>query len=318
LGDISEADRKRLEGLIGKYDLAPIADEIYALAEPCIALALADPPEPRPDIWPAPPIGASKIGGLPDLPPDWDWPAGENGHAGFMMQIALRDAPGMHGFPLPRTGMLYLFCWDDCRAVWDPPGWELLWWDGDPSKLQRSERPDSLCSTEHSFFELSDPYPIVMRPGIDLPPKSQGDWDFINDVDKRFRMAGKPDPIDRYFALMDEARDPGREADVAKGRGPFFYPAGQLFGRTDRDLRHCMAMVANGQGDLVHDYNWRKKNEAALDRDGAVWRQVLQIESNPATTYMSPSDAAPVYALARDTGERPWQPFGPLHGFASK
>jgi Domain of unknown function (DUF1963) len=319
LGEITEDERKRLDGLIEKYGLGAIAAEIVGLAEPCIALALADPPDERPDVWPEPPLGASRIGGAPDLPPGWNWPANENGFAGFMLQIAMRDIPEMRGFPLPRTGMLYLFCWDDCRAVWDPPGWELRWWDGDPSLLQRSERPDGFCTAEGSFFELSDPYPIVMRPGIDLPPKSQGDWDFVNDLDRRFRATGaQSDVVDRYFALTEEARDPGATADAAKGRGPFFYPAGQLFGRTDRHLRHCMAMVSNGQDDRVSDYNWRRQNEAALDRDGAVWRQVIQIASNPATTYMSPADAAPVYILARDDGARPWAPFGPIHGFASK
>lgn len=319
MGDISDGERQRLATLIEKYALAPIAGDIYALAEPCIALALADPPEPRPDIWIEPPLGASKIGGLPDLPPGWTWPADENGYAGFMLQIALRDIPDMRGFPLPRTGMLYLFCWDDCRAVWDPPGWELRWWDGDLSQLQRSKRPDGFCAAEEGFFELSDPHRIVMRVGVDLPPKSQGDWDFVNDVDKRFRATGAgPELVDRYLNFIVEARDPGAAADLAKGRGPFFYPAGQLLGRTDRDLRHCMAMVSNGQDDRVNDYDWRSQNEAALDRDGAIWRQVIQIESNPATAYMSPADAAPVYILARDHGARPWAPFGPIHGFASK
>jgi hypothetical protein len=317
LGDISDEERRRLEQLIERFQLGAIADDILKLAEPCIALTLADPPDPRPDIWPEPPIGASKVGGLPDLPPGWDWPANDQGHAGFMMQIALAGLPDMPGFPLPRSGMLYLFCWNDFRSADDPPGWELQWWDGDLSQLQRSARPEGICTSEGAFFEGSDPRPLVARTGTDLPPKSQGDWDLVNEFDRRFR-GQDDDLLDRYFNFIEHARDPGREADIVKGRGPFFYPMGQLFGRADRDLRQRMALISSGRADRVYDYDWRAAHEEELDRDGAAWRQVIQIESNPAIGYMSPLDAAPVFIMGHDKGARPWTPFGPIHGFASK
>ena len=35
------------------------------------------------------PVGASKMGGLPDLHPDTEWPEGESGPAAFVLVVAL-------------------------------------------------------------------------------------------------------------------------------------------------------------------------------------------------------------------------------------
>lgn len=72
------------------------------------------------------PIGASKFGGLPDLPPDVPWPdyinrdggkvRGKRESLGFLAQFSMAELA--HHSPegiLPTTGMLYFFC-----ATWDP------------------------------------------------------------------------------------------------------------------------------------------------------------------------------------------------------
>jgi uncharacterized protein (TIGR02996 family) len=56
------------------------------------------------------PRGASKVGGLPDLPADTEWPEGENGPAAFVAQWNLEElAISPVGWPLPRTGLLSVF-----------------------------------------------------------------------------------------------------------------------------------------------------------------------------------------------------------------
>jgi uncharacterized protein (TIGR02996 family) len=56
------------------------------------------------------PTGASKVGGLPDLPPDAEWPEGETGPAAFVAQWNLEElAASPVCRPLPKTGLLSFF-----------------------------------------------------------------------------------------------------------------------------------------------------------------------------------------------------------------
>jgi hypothetical protein len=81
---IEPAELQRLDALLARLQLSRYRDMILAQAAPCIALALDDPPEPRPEVWPQPPLGASLIGGAPDLPPSWAWPLRDDVRAGFL------------------------------------------------------------------------------------------------------------------------------------------------------------------------------------------------------------------------------------------
>lgn len=293
---MSAAESRRIDALLERFALTQHRSEILALASPCISLALIDPPSvPEPDL-PRVAIGASKVGGEPDLPTDAAWPANEQGRAGFFLQIALGDLPVAPWNPLPAQGMFYLFCHDDSRAYRDPPGWEVVWWRGEPAGLRRITRelaPLNSWVGESSFFTESVARPLAFRAGTDFPPGSSGDWDFINDFERRTR-ASDPGALDRYFEFRLHAADPGAEQDSARGRGPYFHPIGRLLGHTDLSLI---------------------KDDA---RSEASCRQFLRLESNPATRYMSPFDAAPVFLMARDAGVRPWAPSGGIIGLAAK
>lgn len=69
-------------------------------------------------------IGASKIGGSPDLPEGVEWP----GSAAFLVQINLADVPeGVLDIDLPREGLLSCFRDDDdwrnqAVLIWTKPG----------------------------------------------------------------------------------------------------------------------------------------------------------------------------------------------------
>ena len=55
-------------------------------------------------------LGASKVGGLPDLPADTEWPEGENGPTAFVAQWNLEElAASPACWSLPRTGLLSVF-----------------------------------------------------------------------------------------------------------------------------------------------------------------------------------------------------------------
>jgi uncharacterized protein (TIGR02996 family) len=90
--------------------------QLAALGEPTWADAIRQTAEPgilvrtRPHKGKALPTGASKMGGLPDLHPDTEWPEGENGPAAFIAQWNLEElAMSPVCRVLPRTGLLSSF-----------------------------------------------------------------------------------------------------------------------------------------------------------------------------------------------------------------
>jgi hypothetical protein len=56
------------------------------------------------------PLGSSKIGGLPDLPPHLVWPTNTQRSLSFIAQLNLGEVPyRTTDAPIPKTGMLYFF-----------------------------------------------------------------------------------------------------------------------------------------------------------------------------------------------------------------
>lgn len=99
--------RAKLDDLIRKHDLEPAADSIHSLARECIVLM-------RGDEAPDAPVGASRIGGLPDVPADFEWPReADRSPLCFIAQINLADLPRLTNHPLPATGLLSLFVGTD-------------------------------------------------------------------------------------------------------------------------------------------------------------------------------------------------------------
>ncbi|HEY1817149.1 MAG TPA: YwqG family protein [Kofleriaceae bacterium] len=72
---------------------------ILQLAEPCIRFATR-----RADV----PIGGSKIGGAPDLPPEAEWPTNPETLT-FLAQIDLTEISRLMPSPLPQDGLLAFF-----------------------------------------------------------------------------------------------------------------------------------------------------------------------------------------------------------------
>ena len=117
------------------------------------------------------PVGASKLGGAPDLPPDFAWPTRRNSERKYQHGVAWRDQevadqrPGADiqlsfiaqldlasipvewiDFDLPRHGLLSFF-YDAEHQPWgfDPihkGGWQLFWIDATSDKLVRSAEQD--------------------------------------------------------------------------------------------------------------------------------------------------------------------------------
>ena len=86
--------------------LQRVSQSILELAEPAIRFETAP-------VQDAPlQVGASKVGGYPDLPPGIPWPECRGHPLDFLAQINLTELSGFEGSEqLPRSGILFFFLW---------------------------------------------------------------------------------------------------------------------------------------------------------------------------------------------------------------
>lgn len=104
------------------------------------------------------PLGISKVGGLPDLPPDLIWPEFQGLPQSFIAQFRLAevkpyDAEGI----LPATGMLWFFYDAKQEAYGDDPhdrgAWQILFRESDLTNFRRTPAPARL--PKESRFKAS-------------------------------------------------------------------------------------------------------------------------------------------------------------------
>lgn len=113
------------------------------------------------------PIGASKIGGNPDLPLNLNWPFGHDVPLTFIAQIALHDMPRLDASsPLPSSGWLSFF-YDADEQPWgyDPKhagSWKVIYMPR-AEALQRREFPD-----DYSLENELTPCSLSMTKGLSL------------------------------------------------------------------------------------------------------------------------------------------------------
>jgi hypothetical protein len=87
------------------------------------------------------PLGHSRIGGLPDLPPDHPWPTHKGRKIPFVAQLNLADFPRDARPLLPERGHLYAFALiSNDEPHWPPPVSVFLY-EGDAKSLVRAKVP---------------------------------------------------------------------------------------------------------------------------------------------------------------------------------
>ncbi|MBQ1498748.1 MAG: DUF1963 domain-containing protein [Sphingomonas sp.] len=273
------ADRAALDALVARTGHAPAAaDRLARRALPCLAV-FADTAGDA--------IGATRFGGVPDLPPGTPWPQAGATPLSFHAQVALPARAGDATVPdLPPSGLLSFFA---ARA------------DDDGSRM--------LARVIHS------PPGTALRP---TPPPSGVER--FNPVGARFEHGlSFPDHDD---ALMGEIERAWPEADhlaLLLGLGPPAGAIGQLLGHAQwhEDLREELhfhmigrpgkqalrlwkswedweeakrieSRMAGGgiyrpwsaaDDDLVR---WIQSHRVEIDAGVASWRSLLTIESNQA------------------------------------
>lgn len=135
---------------IDDCDLAHLAQSIEALTKPALQLKTTRV-EDENDL----PLGASKFGGQPDLPPDYTWATARGKSLAFVGQINLADCtPFEVHSALPKKGILYFFnnFWGgDVFGSTETTG-KVLYFSGDMTSLKRHPPADDLPAFAKLFY----------------------------------------------------------------------------------------------------------------------------------------------------------------------
>ncbi|WHY79791.1 YwqG family protein [Neobacillus sp. WH10] len=149
---------ENLDLLLNEFELFNKKQEILLAIKPAIGIRRIE--ESEDNI----PIGASKLGGSPDLPPHLEFPQYDNGFLTFLAQINLDEAKSFDvDNILPEKGVLYFF-YDIIEQPWgfdkeDNGCFKILYFDGENSELTRSNYPEitdeyfPLQSFKMEFFQ---------------------------------------------------------------------------------------------------------------------------------------------------------------------
>jgi uncharacterized protein YwqG len=166
------------------HHLDRLEEDILKLAKPCARIIST-----RVDSMDAIPLGASRLGGLPDLPPDYQW----KNHRGIpltfigqfrLSEIAPMDVEGI----LPPTGWLYFF-YESTEQPWGSDQTERTAWDvhylpDESAPLKRTSHP--VMDVRYGPVEALPSNRVEILQGISLPDSfsSRCTLNFQNDTER--------------------------------------------------------------------------------------------------------------------------------------
>jgi uncharacterized protein YwqG len=223
-------------------------------------------------------VGASRIGGAPDLPASFRWPRYAGKPLAFVAQIDLGEvARVMPDGPLPRQGHLWFFyAADQTHWGFDPKdaGSSVVHYEAD-APLVRRALPDDLPG-EGRFA----PATLTFRTFADLP---DGD-------DPRNPTADADDAIgERYHDVRSHLTTAG----VATAHKLLGYPD-TIQGPMESECAAAGSGIYMGDGKGEQDPRFKRVNATRYD-----WRLLMQVDSDDAAKMMW-GDSGRLYFWIRD------------------
>ena len=202
--------------------------------------------------------GASKLGGVPDLPPGTAWPQLKGAPQSFIAQIRLDDVRQYDSEKvLPQSGMLWFF-YDAQQETYgadpaDRGGWQVLFKEGDLTNLQKTPFPAKLPAA--SKFNACSPGFASEITFSQQPPLEISDLDWTDEDQKKYEsvlssfasQTGRITPRHRMLGFPDTIQD---------------------------DMRLQCQLASNG----VTDINDPKA--AALSKGATDWQLLLQVDTD--------------------------------------
>ena len=233
------------------------------------------------------PLGASRLGGDPDLPPHIDWPYNGKTPLSFIAQINFADSkPHDHDDRLPASGILYLFY--DCEAEnWgfdpkDKSGFKVLYYDGDPAALQARPAPNRDYTFPAASLNFASRTEIpnwsswLVRDYNWTDEESDAWWEYWEtwNEDIRHKLLGHSDNIqgdmELECQLVSHGEYCGDSAAYESERGKALAPGAAdwiLLLQIDSDEDNCHMMW----GDSGRLYLWIRKNDLAARAFDKSW-----------------------------------------------
>lgn len=235
--------------LLEECGLAAHAGLILPLERPCVWLSLKGP-------WQGE-VGASRVGGLPDLLEDVAWPlTSDQEPMDFALQINLADLPKGPHWPLPATGLLSIFVGLDEPATDVEHRIFLL----PPQELRPRALPEGEIANE-MFREIAA-HQLELTYAPDFPRWAS------NDFSKLEAQMGEDDALDYNDSFV------GGLCPIDAKRA-----VGKLFGHVagiGHDPREDAYVVKSCDPKWLYDY----KKRASLDMSQAdSWQPLVTIES---------------------------------------
>jgi hypothetical protein len=242
--------RTQLLDAIGKAELMEHGEALVGEARECVHFFHH---EPQGELA----VGASKVGGLPDLPESVEWPDGTDldgrphGKAEFLAQFNLSEVPAVDDFDLPRSGHLWLFV-RNTSLVYGSPA---IVYREEKEPLKPRAKPP--CAEREPGFGWHDVRlrSMTFEPAVSLPLS-----------DRRFRR--------RYRDVSGELHEL-RELIAPPNYGPFKGIDGQMGGfsyQAEVDLCRQYAMVEMGHGECIAN---------DMDELPVAIQQLQRLISNP-------------------------------------
>ena len=249
---MNESELDHLRRRLGDVGLRDHAAALVSLIEPAVRL-VPDATDGSPAI-----IGATKLGGCPDLAPGTEWPSFQGVPQSFIAQINLGEVAGMAGTEvLPDSGLLSFF-YDAEQRIWgfdpaDRGGWRVL--HTIEADLVRVAFPADL--RDHGRYQERR-----LRPRIEttFAPWASSDLE---------RLGLESSQVDAYLAVVDEVYSNDGEIH-------------RLLGHPDPiqgDMQLECQLTSNGLycGDAS---GYEDARAPTLQRGAVNWRLLLQIGSD--------------------------------------
>jgi hypothetical protein len=146
-------DPQQLAAALQSTPLAARADALLQLLEPSIRMGVLSVEADEL------PLGASRFGGLPDLPQTIAWPRGAERPLALAAQLRLADvAPHDQSGLLPPSGWLYFFFDAIDESPFEAigaraPAWQVFYFEGELGQLRRVDPPAN--ADERNLFSAS-------------------------------------------------------------------------------------------------------------------------------------------------------------------
>lgn len=246
----ARSDEENLARAIAEHGLDAHADVVRALARPSVRLVASRADDA------AIPVGATKIGGAPDLPADFAWPTRAGRRLAFVAQIAFAQLRRLAPVTpeLPSDGLLWFF-YDAEQQPWgsrdESDGWHVAGQVGTETLVRHPDAPAFPACAIDMFVELT------------LPP---------------IRSA--------LARSLGEAFD--RYTDLHESFTYIYRRPPRVDGQVHRVGGHPDAI----QGDMTRriEYGWRGADldhpTDELEAAARTWRLLLQLDSDDAAGMM--------------------------------